>query len=88
MTHLRLAVLLAAAALLESCAPAVVAEAPNGDHTVTSYSRLFGLKETSLENREAALDACGADRPIVFDEKIGSDPNGLYRRWTFGCAAP
>ena len=85
---LRILPIVALAGALAACAETYEAAAPNGDRTVTSYARAFGLKETSVENREAAFDACGNDRPILFDEKIGTDENGVYRRWTFGCAAP
>jgi hypothetical protein len=70
------------------CAPTYLAEERNGDRSVTTYARAFGLKATTLNNEEAVLEACGNDRPIIFDEKIGSDSNGIYRRWDFGCAAP
>jgi hypothetical protein len=78
---------LAALAALAACAQTYVSEEPNGDQSVTTYSRIFGLDATSLNNREAVLDACDGDEPIVFDEKLGSDANGLYRRWNFGCIA-
>jgi hypothetical protein len=70
---------------LAACAPTYVSDGPNGDQSVTTYSRVFGLDATSLNNREAVLEACDGDEPIIFDEKLGSDTNGLYRRWNFGC---
>jgi hypothetical protein len=53
----------AALAGLAACAPTYVADAPNGDRSVTTYSRAFGLDATSLNNREAVLDACRARPP-------------------------
>jgi len=81
-----LPILLLLAAALAGCAPTYLAESPNGDMTVTTYSRVFGLDATKLNNREAVLEACGKDEPIIFGEKFGTDDNGVYRRWEFGCA--
>jgi hypothetical protein len=80
--------MLTLAAALAACAPTYVEETPTGDRSVTTYARGFGLGATSLNNREAVLEACGKDEPIVFDEKLGIDANGRYRRWNFGCVAP
>jgi hypothetical protein len=80
-------IILTAAAGLAACAPTYVAEGPNGEQSVTTYARSFGLDATNLNNREAILDACHGDEPIIFDEKVGTDENGVFRRWTFGCAA-
>jgi hypothetical protein len=82
-----LPILLLLAAALAGCAPTYLAESPNGDRTVTTYSRAFGLDATKLNNREAVLEACGKDEPIIFGEQFGTDDNGVYRRWEFGCAA-
>jgi hypothetical protein len=69
------------------CAPTFRSDTARGDHYVTTYSRLFGLKATILNNEEAALAACAPDGYVLFDEKIGTDDNGVYRRWNFGCVA-
>ena len=82
-----LPIFLLLAAALAGCAPTYVGEAPDGERTVTTYSRAFGLDATKLNNREAVLEACGKDEPIIFGEQLGTDDNGLYRRWEFGCAA-
>jgi hypothetical protein len=72
---------------LSGCAPTFRNDTAAGDHYVTTYSRLFGLKATVLNNEEAAQAACAPDQYVVFDEKIGTDDNGIYRRWNFGCVA-
>jgi hypothetical protein len=89
--RLSLCVLLPGLALgagtLAGCAPTFLEQTASGDHYVTTYSRAFGLRATTLNNEQAAQEACGEDRYVVFDETIGTDDNGIYRRWNFGCVA-
>jgi hypothetical protein len=85
---MRRLLLTAALAGLAGCAPSYLTEVRPGDRVVTTYARVFGLEATKLNNREAALDACRPDNFVLFDEQIGQDDNGVYRRWRFGCVAP
>jgi hypothetical protein len=76
---------LALAAMLAGCAPPQITETtPTGDHVVTTWSRVFGLKATKWNNVEAARQAC-PDGYILLGEEIGQDSEGNYRRWEYGC---
>lgn len=73
------------ACLASGCAPPQLrGETPQGDHFVTTWSRLFGLDATKWNNVEAARETC-PDGYILLSEEIGRDDNGNYRRWEYGC---
>jgi hypothetical protein len=78
---------LAIAWLAAGCVPQVQERTEKGDYVVTTWSRLFGLDATRLNNIEAARAVC-PDGYIVLNETIGVDDNGNYRRWEFGCLTP
>jgi hypothetical protein len=75
------------ASVATGCAPPQLrGETPQGDHFVTTWSRLFGLGSTKWNNVEAARETC-PDGYILLGEEIGRDENGNYRRWEYGCLA-
>jgi hypothetical protein len=75
------------ACLLGGCVPQLEESTARGDHTVTTWSRLFGLDATKWNNVVVARETC-PDGYILLDESIGVDENGNYRRWEYGCLAP
>jgi len=82
---------LAAGALLTpivaACTPVVEDDLPNGNHIVQTYSRLRGIEGTQADNAQIARERC-PDGFLLLKEQLGSDDEGLYRRWEYGCLAP
>ncbi|HEY0526548.1 MAG TPA: hypothetical protein VGD08_24350 [Stellaceae bacterium] len=82
---------LAAGALLATavagCTPIVENELPNGNRIVQTYSRLRGIDGTQADNERIARERC-PDGFLLLKEQIGSDDEGMYRRWEYGCLAP
>jgi len=81
----RLALVVAIA--LAGCVPQLQESTADGNHIVTTWSRLFGLKATRWNNVEVARATC-PDGYILLNETIGRDANGNFRRWEYGCLAP
>jgi hypothetical protein len=79
--------LLLAAAACGGCTPVVEDELPNGNRIVQTYSRLEGIEGTRADNEKIARERC-PDGFLLLKEQIGSDDEGLYRRWEYGCLAP
>jgi hypothetical protein len=59
-------------------------EVLDGQYGVTSYARLRGIAGTRRDNEDVAIKTC-PDGYILFDEQLGQNPDGHFRRWVFAC---
>lgn len=74
-------------ALLAGCTPITNQDLGNGDYGVTTRVRLQGQEEAAEDNAWAASRQC-PDGYLVLSDETGTDADGVFRRWRYGCLEP